>query len=62
MTQATRRGSCAAVWGLGIYLLGQDLSRLLPWVHRLGYVEIAMAGLIVLALLTVRHFRARHRT
>jgi membrane protein DedA with SNARE-associated domain len=37
-------------WGLGVYLLGHDLQRFVPWVHGFGYAMLA-AGLVVIGLL-----------
>lgn len=49
-----------AAWGVGVYLLGHDLARLVPWVHRLGYALLA-AGVVALALLLAGWHRRRRR-
>lgn len=50
-----------AVWGGGVYYLGQDATLLLTWVRRLGYGALATAGLAALALLAVHLWRRRRR-
>lgn len=48
-------------WGVGVFLFGHNLHRLLPWVHGLGYAVLA-AGAIAIGLLLAGWFaRARRR-
>lgn len=51
----------AGAWGLGVYFVGQDMSRVLYWVHRFGYAAIAVAGLLVLGVIANRYLRRRRR-
>ena len=52
-----------AAWGLGVYFLGQELHRLVPWVHRFGYTAAACGALAVglFAAGRLRATRRRHR-
>ena len=45
-------------WGIGVYIIGQRLGALAPWVHRLGYLAIGVAALILAAGI-VAHARRR---
>lgn len=45
------------VWGLGVYLLGQDIITALPWISRYGYVAFGLIGVAVLAALIVWFIR-----
>lgn len=48
-----------AVWGFGVYILGQRVAMVLPWIHRFGYAAIVMAGLAVLAIVCIGYIRRR---
>ena len=41
-------------WGIGAYTIGERLGALAPWVHRLGYLAIGVAALVLVAVLAVR--------
>lgn len=47
-------------WGVGVYLLGHDPGRLVPWVHGLGYALLA-AGAIAIGLLLAGWLHRRRR-
>jgi membrane protein DedA with SNARE-associated domain len=47
-------------WGIGVYTIGERLGALAPWVHRLGYLAIGLAAM-VLAAAVVLHGRRRGR-
>lgn len=49
-----------AAWGLGVYFLGHELHRLVPWVHRFGYA-LAILGAAALVLLAAGRFGAARR-
>jgi membrane protein DedA with SNARE-associated domain len=41
-----------SAWGVGVYVFGQHIGQLMPWVHRVGYVLlIAGAAVLLLVLL-----------
>jgi membrane protein DedA with SNARE-associated domain len=41
-----------SAWGVGVYVFGQHIGQLMPWVHRVGYVLlIAGAATLLLVLL-----------
>lgn len=46
-------------WGIGVYTVGERLGALAPWVHRLGYLAIGMAALVVAAGIVVHARRRR---
>jgi membrane protein DedA with SNARE-associated domain len=52
-----------AAWGLGVYFLGHELHRLVPWVHRFGYALAALgaAALVLSAAGWLGAARRRHR-
>jgi membrane protein DedA with SNARE-associated domain len=39
-----------AAWGLGVFYLGHELHRLVPWIHRFGYLAAALAAAALLLL------------
>jgi membrane protein DedA with SNARE-associated domain len=45
-------------WGIGVYTIGERLGALVPWIHRLGYLAIGLAALVLVAGL-VLHARRR---
>ncbi len=45
-------------WGIGVYLIGERLGALVPWIHRFGYLAIGAAAL-VLVVAIVLHARRR---
>jgi membrane protein DedA with SNARE-associated domain len=47
------------VWGIGVYTIGERLGAFAPWVHRLGYLTIGAAALVLAAV--VLHGRRRIR-
>ena len=46
-------------WGIGVYIIGERLGVLAPWVHRLGYLAIAVAALVLVAGVVVHAWRRR---
>lgn len=49
-------------WGFGVYLLGHDLRRLVPWVHGFGYAMLAAAAIAIGLLLARRRGHLRRRS
>jgi membrane protein DedA with SNARE-associated domain len=54
-------GLWSAVWCYGVYLVGQDIAVVLPWLHGLVYAIVLAVVLAAAALLIVRYFKARGR-
>jgi membrane protein DedA with SNARE-associated domain len=45
-------------WGIGVYLIGERLGTLVPWLHRFGYLALGVAALVLVAAI-VLHARRR---
>ena len=45
-------------WSIGVYTLGERLGALAPWIHRLGYLALGLAALVLAAGIIV-HARPR---
>jgi membrane protein DedA with SNARE-associated domain len=45
-------------WGIGVYTVGERLGALAPWIHRLGYLAIGVAALVLVAGI-ILHARRR---
>jgi membrane protein DedA with SNARE-associated domain len=49
-------------WGVGIYVLRQQVARLLPWLERFGYGTIIVAGIGLMTVFVIGYRRRRHRS
>jgi membrane protein DedA with SNARE-associated domain len=45
-------------WGVGVYTVGERFGTLAPWVHRLGYLFVGMAALVLAAGIIVHGRRS----
>jgi membrane protein DedA with SNARE-associated domain len=48
-------------WGIGVYTVGERLGALAPWVHRLGYLALGVAAVVLVAGLVLHARRSTGR-
>ena len=48
-----------SAWGIGVYTIGDRLAALVPWIHRLGYLAIGVAALVLVAGIILQARRRR---
>jgi membrane protein DedA with SNARE-associated domain len=46
-------------WGIGAYAIGERLGALAPWIHRVGYLAIGVAALVLVTGIVVHARRRR---